>query len=252
MARRLYKNPPIEEAVCEFHFVPDPNQDFSAPARFYDGIKDDYSGKQEVLLPQPNEIQIQGNQNSLRIGFQSQPARLLFPDAARKHLVGLGGNLLSIHVLRPYKKWEDFRGRIEKALNAYIQAAKPVGITKTELRYINKIEIRDEAFTISDYLTTGVVLPSQMGMNIGNLFTRVESAFPGTSVRLHVMLARVDAETPEGRLLLLDLEVKQEWPTDHTLPVSEAMTVIEDLRSREREAFEAFITDKARAQFDAG
>jgi uncharacterized protein (TIGR04255 family) len=132
MARRLYKNPPIEEAVCEFHFVPDPNQDFSAPARFYDGIKDDYSGKQEVLLPQPNEIQIQGNQNSLRIGFQSQPARLLFPDAARKHLVGLGGNLLRIHVLRPYKKWEDFRGRIEKVSNAYNQAAKPVGITKAE------------------------------------------------------------------------------------------------------------------------
>jgi uncharacterized protein (TIGR04255 family) len=58
-------------------------------------------------------------------------------------------------------------------------------------------------------------------------------------------------EAPEGSMaFLLDLEVSRRW-TEEPLPLEEAMPHIEELRQRERVAFEESITERTREVFDA-
>ncbi|QMS90513.1 hypothetical protein HUN01_24125 [Nostoc edaphicum CCNP1411] len=48
MTRRQYPNPPIEEAVCEFRFAPDPAWNLTIPGLFYEKIKDFYTGEPQI------------------------------------------------------------------------------------------------------------------------------------------------------------------------------------------------------------
>ena len=43
--RRRYKNPPIEEALCEFGFAPGPDWDPTIPGKLQAELGDAYSGK---------------------------------------------------------------------------------------------------------------------------------------------------------------------------------------------------------------
>ena len=43
--RRRYKNPPIEEALCEFGFAPGPDWDPTIPGKLQAELGDEYSGK---------------------------------------------------------------------------------------------------------------------------------------------------------------------------------------------------------------
>lgn len=45
MQRRRYKNPPIEEALCEFRFHPDQEWNLTIPGRLHGELADEYSGK---------------------------------------------------------------------------------------------------------------------------------------------------------------------------------------------------------------
>ena len=43
--RHRYKNPPIEEAICEFHFSPSQDWDFTIPGKLHTELSDEYTGK---------------------------------------------------------------------------------------------------------------------------------------------------------------------------------------------------------------
>ena len=45
MTRRQYKNAPIQEALCEFHFVPGPEWDVTVVGKLHDRVKEIYDGK---------------------------------------------------------------------------------------------------------------------------------------------------------------------------------------------------------------
>lgn len=43
--RRRYRNPPIEEALCEFYFDPSEEWDLTIPGKLHTELGDEYSGK---------------------------------------------------------------------------------------------------------------------------------------------------------------------------------------------------------------
>jgi uncharacterized protein (TIGR04255 family) len=45
MERRKYRNPPIEEALCEFRFAPSQDWDPTVPGRFHEKIREIYPAK---------------------------------------------------------------------------------------------------------------------------------------------------------------------------------------------------------------
>ncbi|MBV8265707.1 MAG: TIGR04255 family protein, partial [Planctomycetaceae bacterium] len=70
MDRRRYKNPPIEEAVCDFQFAPGTDWDPTMPGLLYEKLRDTYNEKprQQQLI----EAQVQGvnSEGSPSVSFQ--------------------------------------------------------------------------------------------------------------------------------------------------------------------------------------
>ena len=147
--RRRYRNPPIEEALCEFGFASGADWDPTIPGKLQVALGDEYSGK-------PRE------QKAVQVGLHGQKGKLadlrydegiskvqLFTKAGTR-IVGVGPDVLSIHMLRPYQDpldfekggWEEFRPRIADALEAYREVASPGRVNRVGVRYINKYGFR--------------------------------------------------------------------------------------------------------------
>ncbi|PMB39129.1 hypothetical protein CEN47_05450, partial [Fischerella thermalis CCMEE 5319] len=166
-----------------------------------------------------------------------------------KRLVGVGNNVLSIHSLRPYEGWEEFRQRIGEAFQVYLEVAKPVGVTRIALRYINRIAIpSNQEIELRDYFTIYPQIPKDGVPNKMTAFlTRTELIYEDTPIRLVLNLS--DAIAPaEQIVIVLDLEIFQDW-VEKPLSLQEAISNLYELKQREGQAFENLITDRTRELF---
>ncbi len=255
MQRRQYRNPPIEEAVCEFRFVPGPTWNLTVPGLFYEKVSDSYPGepRQQNLIAA--EVQANPQLTNPEITFKQGMTKLLFSSTDNKQLVGVGLDVLSIHILRPYppEGWEKFRPRIDEAFQAYREVAKPVGVRRIALRYINRIiipmEQLDQPLDLSEYFTIPPQTPDGFPGKMTAFLTRVESSYEDLPIKL--VLTFSDAIASAGQTeFILDLEIFQDW-MDKPLPLEEAIPYLGELKQREGQAFENLITDRARELFNA-
>jgi uncharacterized protein (TIGR04255 family) len=250
MTRRQYPNPPIEEAVCEFRFAPGPAWNLTVPGLFYEKIRDVYPGepRQQNLLQA--ELQIEPVPANPELSFRNDFIKLLFESADAKKLVGVGANLLSIHSLRPYEGWESFSKRIDEAFYAYLDVAKPVGVKRIALRYINRIAVAvNQDIELSEYFTVYPQLPDGVPSRISGFLTRTESIYEDIPIRLAITLS--DDAPPAGQVVfILDLEASQEW-SERPLAIEEALSSLYELKQREGQVFENLITDRTRELFNA-
>ena len=121
MSARKYKHPPIEEALCEFTFPPRAQGqqfDLTLPGRLQvqDSMKE-YSGQARTQ----NIQTIATAENTGQIAVQRTLISIELPMADGTRLISVGANTLAISVLRPYDGWQNFRPRIEQALEAFTE-----------------------------------------------------------------------------------------------------------------------------------
>ncbi len=250
MNRRTYKNPPIQEALCAFHFVPDDQWNVMYPALLYDKVKGEYSGKpreQKLVNIEPNPKGVQGFPSAAMALNEITRTQFVTPD--EKKILGINKDDLSISVLRPYPGWEVFRPAIEKGLDVYREIAKPKGLRRIGLRYINQLEIDGQ---LADILKCFASPPPPLaGPNsrIDNFTSRYEYLYNDEPIKVAVGFARLVA--PAGKIAaLLDVDLIWQSPAD-PLDLNQAMAKVDDMRQRERIIFESLITDQARQIFDA-
>ena len=104
MQRRVYKNPPIEEALCEFRFANDTEWDPMLPLVFRDQIKGAYPGKPVQRTPIEANLHAGSDQAGAAFLLKQELGRIQFPSENGKALVSIGPNVLSAHMLRPYQR----------------------------------------------------------------------------------------------------------------------------------------------------
>ena len=256
--RRQYKNPPIEEALCEFRFKPGQGQewDLTIPGRLHVKLKEEYSGKprQQKVVDVSLDAHQEGKPPKLSYSEGLEKVQLLTEDG--KRIVAVGQDVLSIHMLRPYQDpqqpdhsgWDEFRGRIKQALNVYWEEVQPKGVLWVSIRYINKIVIPEKAVEVENYLKCA--LPDVKGLpdHQNSFLSRVGYVYDD-GVQLVLSQRSIDAPPPNQVEFLLDIDVI--WANTEPVGKDEALAKASDLRKRERKAFEAVITDKARELFDA-
>jgi uncharacterized protein (TIGR04255 family) len=153
-------------------------------------------------------------------------------------------------MLRPYQDpcdsdkvgWDEFRPRISRALDAYWTVIQPQGVARIGIKYINKLVVPGEVATAKEYLKCALPEVDGLPNHLLNLMSRVEYAYPD-GVRLILSQGKVENE------FILDIDVILESRV--ALAREDTDAKIDDLRVREREVFEAVITDKARELFNA-
>lgn len=252
--RRRYRNPPIDEAVCEFHFRPGPDWDLTIPGKLHSALAAEYDGKPRNQRFVDVGVEIKRDERSnLRYG-QGLSKVLLFTED-EKRAIGVGPDVLSVHMLRPYQRpeapeesgWDEFRPRIATALEAYWSVADPVGVRRISIRYINRIVIPEPVVRIEDYLRCAP--PSVEGLpdRVNSYMSRTDYGYEDGT---RLVLAQGTIFPPSGEIgFLLDIDVFRE--TKEVVTGAQALARADELRSLERDAFETVITDTARELFDA-
>lgn len=252
--RRPYANPPIEEALCEFQFAAGEEWDLTMPGKLHTELAREYPAKpkQQRLARVDLEFE-EGRAKGVRL--EDDVGKVLLRSEDRTRLVGVGQDTLSVHMLRPYQRvelrecagWGEFSDRINTALGAYWTVARPAGVQRVVVRYINKIVIPDTALEVGDYLRS--VLPDIPGLPETALDFASRVVYH-LDEGVQLGLSQGGAHAAGGQQgVLLDIDVS--WESSSYLDVEMAMAQAKALRDREREAFERVITDKARDLFDA-
>ena len=252
--RHRYKNPPIEEALCEFRFNPGEEWDLTIPGKLQTEFGDEYSGKPREQKAVQVGLDFQdGKPSNLQYGEGLARVQIVTKDGNR--MIGVGRDALSIHMLHPYHDphcpdrsgWDEFKPRISAALDAYWRVAKPEGVCRIGIRYINKIVIPGETVRVERYLKCALPEVDILPDRLTNFISRSEYIYDD-SVRLILSQGSIISQM-EPLSFLLDVDVISE--SIETVNRNMALEMVDDLHTRVENAFEALITDKARELFNA-
>lgn len=242
MSARQYKNPPIEEAVCEFTFASSASGqqfDLTLPGRLkMHPLMEEYSGEprsQVINTIVPNSIPA--------VTFRAQ-----LPTAEGSRLISIGPNTLAISVLRPYDGWENFKLRIERALDAFFEAISQFTVTRIGVKYVNRIVVPKANANPTAFLTG---LPAEDKISETRLanFTQSTEFVRTDGIKLLVNQATLQPDAPNTTEYLLDIDTI--WDQNALENRIEIIAMVERLHDIEGAAFEALITGEARSLFDA-
>ncbi len=248
---RRYKNPPIDEAICEFRFEPSQEWDPTIPGKLHVELLEEYSGKPQEQRALGLEWNAQERQMSYNEGLAR--VQLATEDGTRR--VGVGPDVLSVHMLRPYHDpnrpktsgWGEFRKRIKQALDSLWIVVQPLGVRRVGLRYINRIFVPQETAKVNEYLRSALPQVNGLPHSPNGFVSRAEYIYPD-GIRLILSQGTIEAPANHSGYLL-DLDVI--WENPAYITREDALARADDLRAREREIFESVITVKARELFDA-
>jgi len=239
-----YKNPPIIEAICELHFVPESEWDPTLSGKLHAELLDDYPGKPRYQKSIEFGAQFRENSlSNLPFGKGAEIVQLI--TANQKRIVGVGRDVLSVHMLAPYHDpqnpdkvgWAEFQQRIGRALGVYWDVVQPQGAKRIGIRHINKLAVPEELTSVEEYLRCALPTVNGLPDNLLNLMSQVEYAYPdGVKLRLS------QGKVRDG--FILDIDLIKESTDAFTWESADGL--MDDLRTREREVLETIITDKAR------
>lgn len=229
-----------------------PRVESHRPGKLHAKLDDEYSGKPQeqrgvevVLEPRKD------GHASLKYGEGLARVQLVTKDGKRK--VGVGQNVLSVRILRPYNNpsgspyggWDEFQSRIRKAFDHYWDVTQPKGVRRISVRYINKIIIPQTAVKVESYLKCALHEVSGLPDRVNSFMSRIDYVYED-GIRLVLSQGSLDASADRIEFLL-DLEVV--WENPELVARNEALNMVNELRNREREAFENVITDETRNLF---
>ncbi len=242
MAKTVYKNSPIVEAICEFRFDPSSEWDLTIPGLLYPKLEDDFPTRRGRTT---GNIQIQDDRAELS---RTDIAQFFSED--EKAFVQVYPHTLSVNVLTPYPSWKKFGSWISDAYSKYIQLAEPKGISRIGLRYINVITLRnvEGALSINDYLKIGPTGPPEYSDTVSSFNMTMEFDHEGERDRLRVALSSVPSEQEGEVKLRLDLDYYLNEP--NSVELGSVTEWVEAAHAHVEDTFEASIHDKLRDRFN--
>ncbi len=240
---RIYQNPPLVEALCEFQFVED-EWDWTIPGLIYQDIQARFPQKRQTKVV---EFAMEADAAQFNQRIQRTTNRMQFVRADETAMVQVGPNLLVVNHLAPYPHWAEFKPIIFDTLSVYQNVAKPAGFNRIGLRYINRIVIPGTDFDFATYFTVQPCLPDTIDVPFRSLFLRLELPYADNNGSLLLTLASTPSESPEMASFILDFDFVTTDASE--LTVDTARIWVEQAHNRIEEAFEACITDDLRKLF---
>ena len=206
MSAKKYKNPPIEEALCEFtfaHSAQGQQIDLTLPGRFqmHPSIKGEYSGPARTQ----NVQTIANAPNNPAFAIHDVIFRIQLPTVDGTRLISIGANTLAVTVLRPYEGWEAFKPRIRCALKAFSEVTGLSPVMRIGVRYINRIVVPTANAKPTSFL---LFIPEEhkiFGAPVNSFMQRTEYIRPD-GIKVIVTQATLQPDAPNTTEYLLDID----------------------------------------------
>ena len=246
---RIYRKPPLVEAICEFQFQSDKTWDWTIPGLVYQKISKDFPEKNQE---QSFQLRLALEQSPLQPNVQPLPhqiggalTKMQFLKSDKTAMVQVGPDLLSINVRAPYPGWDSFAKLIQEQFEIYVGIASPTKFKRIGLRYINRIDFDLTGMEITEYFSYYPHLPESIEQKHGPFAMRVmHSESDGQDV-LIVNLANV----PSANLsYLFDLDYSLVQPD--SVKLANGLAWIYNAHTKIEVMFEACITDQLRSYFE--
>jgi uncharacterized protein (TIGR04255 family) len=237
-----YDLPPIAEVVCQFQFVPSIPWDAAIPGLIYPQLRKDYPKRKGLRS-------IESQLNPAQGGFQQQfqmADRVQFLREDEKAFVQIGTDFLAINHLDPYPGWGKFRPIIRQGFEVYREIAKPSGLLRIGLRYINLIKLPGDKVHLNEffkfYPDFGHAVP-----NVAEFMMGAVSPFENERDALRLQMNTAIADKPDDWAIILDLDY---FLVQHqSVPIENALDWIDAAHNCILTTFENCLTDALRAKF---
>lgn len=134
--RCRYRSHQLAEVICQLRFPEILAIEANSPVDFQESIRDEYPQflrRQEMVPPR-----ITGAPGNLSVQKQNAVTNYQFMSADGTWRVNLTSKFISFSTSR-YEGWEDFAGRLDKPLAAFIKVYRPAYFERVGLRYLNFI-----------------------------------------------------------------------------------------------------------------
>jgi len=156
MSKELFNNNKIVESLCQFTFQP--IQDNTIFGQYWDLLKkgNTYSKKENLQAVSFTSV---GNDNNFAPALSSA---MRFSNSDGDKLIQLHNNNISIHQVRKYIKWEDFKVNIDTAINDFNLVTNKSVIDRIDLRVINVFDFPTMDFNLNDYFNVTTSLPANL------------------------------------------------------------------------------------------
>lgn len=241
--KRKYRNPPIQEAICEVHFAIPQLLPKERIVQLQNRWKANYPNQ---TINEEKNVHLQMGAEGVRVDENKLGHRLICRSADGTRLVQLSGRFVAINQLKPYPGWEEnFRDTILSRV-ADVEAelgSMPIG--RTGLRYINRIEIPENPVIWEKWFNFTLPFPKLQKSLLASFQMHFEQVLPDQQ-KLLVHCVSLP-QKGEASLVILDLDVMWEG---QPISLSELPDLLERVHGPHRLAFEAYITDTLRERFD--
>ncbi len=253
-----YPHAPIAEAIIEIGVRPADRVGLPELEALRDGLSVNYPTTGSAG---ENLFQFEGGPRPSATAGARQTGFVL-KDARGRQIVGLRYDRFTFSRLHPYDRWETFRDEARRLWDLYRTALTPPEVTDLSLRYINQFDLPGDG-RLSTYLTiypqvpgwataaaTGAALAVGAGAG-GEVFMQVRLPRPALSATLTVTEATAPPLHGGESSVILDLHLQRDRQRDREAPQDETelWDLLEGFRDCKNEAFESFVTDRARELF---
>lgn len=146
--------------------------------------------------------------------------------------------------LAPYERWESFRDEARRLWDIYQVAINPENVNRVAVRYINRLDLPLPFNDLKDYLRTVPEISPDLPQGLSDYFMQLQ--IPQEDLEGVLVLNEALIPPPEDNvvsvLLDIDLFCQVNFPGDKNAQ----WDLLEQLRVRKNEVFEACITDSTR------
>ena len=245
--RCVYRHNQLAEVICQLRFPEILTISTTVPDKFQEAIRSEFpqfSKRMETPAPK-----LTGTPGNLALQKQEPTANYQFTSADGLWRVNLTSRFISLSCSR-YTSWEDFAGKLDKPLVAFIQIYKPAYFERVGLRYVNFIS--RGALGIPTTPFRDLIEPCWLGLlaeeeipeaTVGRSSLDTELALRGgCRVKIHAGPGMVQRNGQK------DKEVKFIFDQDlfmpGQVPVNVSVGALQTLHSQAWSIFRGAITDK--------
>lgn len=247
MTVRHYPNPPITEAILDLRVPPASGTAVGDLIKMRTGDEAAYPTAQPLMTvmgqmvtgPVPTTSAVQQQSGFV---FRRHDGRYIY----QARLDGF-----TISQLPRYSEWKDFRTEAFRYWERYVEIARPVGVARAGLRYVNRIDIPaaqgQDRIDIDEYLSTAPKIAQELPQGMQGFFMQIVLPFPDTEHRSIITETIIPPTRPGVASLILDIDTFREYSI--AASPDQAWKCLEELHDLKNNIFEACITDKARELF---
>lgn len=236
---RLYRNPPVREALCEIYFTGS-QWDAATQGLFFERIKGEYSVRQPVT---EFGVEVRFTDREKGALYRESQSRMRYARQDGSRLVQLAPDLLVVNQLRPYPHFGEWRPVIGKMALLYSELAAPKTVRQVGVRYINEIVIPASGeVRLEEYFTVYPTIPQSMGGKHGPYMLRLEMP---TAHQGHVLLITFAMAPPKGPSeMVFTLDLYGTYGLPFGFSVNEIEKQVDQAHEGIEHVFDSFSTQK--------